>query len=429
MTRTPPGAESTAAPRLRIAVVVQRYGLEINGGAELHARLIVEQLRDRHDVTVLTTRARDYTNWDSHYAVGAGTVDGTPVLRFDHPQRGHSGRARVLRRHLLRYRLRHALTRLNITRVARPNGDRARDGQPYFERQGPFCPDLVAHLRDSVGRYDLVIFVTALYYPTAIGLVDCPLPTILVPTLHDERSMYWPLFHQVFRQPDWILWNCDAERRLASRLYGDGLAPGGICGVGIEVAMPTANDVATAIKRHGITLPYFVFVGRVSRAKGFNHLAAAFKRLGAGNADRVQLAVVGQGFMADLPQHPGIVYTGFVSDADRDALIAGAVASVICSKHESLSLVTLESMALGTPVIVNGRSDVLRAHIDDAGSGLVYDHRLSLVSALRKALALSTESRLAMRDAGQRYVRERYSWQRVRATLFATVERVVAVRR
>jgi glycosyltransferase involved in cell wall biosynthesis len=110
-------------------------------------------------------------------------------------------------------------------------------------------------------------------------------------------------------------------------------------------------------------------------------------------------------------------------------LIAGAVASVVCSKHESLSLVTLESMALGTPVIVNGRSDVLRAHVDEAGSGLVYDHRFSLVSALRKALALSTESRRAMRDAGQRYVRERYSWQRVRATLFDAVERVARVRR
>lgn len=420
-----PATTAAATRRLRIAVVVQRYGADINGGAELHARLFVELLRTQHAVTVLTTRAKDYTRWDRHYPAGADTVDGTPVLRFDHPERGHSGRARVPRRHLLRYRLGGLLSRLGITRVARPDGDARHDGEDYLERQGPFCPELLAHLRDSAGRYDLALFFTALYHPTAAGLRACPLPSVLVPTLHDERSMYLPLFHDVFRKPACILWNCRAEQRLAEKLYGAGVAPGRVCGVGIAVPALAPSVSDTTLSQLGIRGPYLVFVGRVTRSKGFHVLARAFRLLRALGGPRCQLVVVGQSFMQNLPQSNDIVYTGFVDDATRDALIAGAAATVVTSRHESLSLVTLESMALGTPVVVNGRSDVLRAHVEDSGAGLVYDLTHPLVSALRTALQLPADRRAALADAGRRYVREHYAAERVRKVLLDAVESVV----
>ena len=48
---------------MKLAVVVQRYGADINGGAELHARYIVEMLARQHRVEVLTTCAHDYVTW------------------------------------------------------------------------------------------------------------------------------------------------------------------------------------------------------------------------------------------------------------------------------------------------------------------------------------------------------------------------------
>ena len=45
---------------MKLAVVVQRYGADINGGAEQHARYVAERLARHHQVEVLTTRARDY---------------------------------------------------------------------------------------------------------------------------------------------------------------------------------------------------------------------------------------------------------------------------------------------------------------------------------------------------------------------------------
>ena len=44
----------------KICCVVQRYGIEVNGGAELHCRQISERLVPYYDVDVLTTKAIDY---------------------------------------------------------------------------------------------------------------------------------------------------------------------------------------------------------------------------------------------------------------------------------------------------------------------------------------------------------------------------------
>ncbi len=56
---------------MRVAFVVQRYGTEIVGGAELHCRWVAEHLAERHQVDVLTTTATDYLTWRS--ALESGT--------------------------------------------------------------------------------------------------------------------------------------------------------------------------------------------------------------------------------------------------------------------------------------------------------------------------------------------------------------------
>ncbi len=56
---------------MRLAFVVQRYGLEIQGGAELHCRLVAELLSRKHDVEVVTTCAHDYLTWANAYPAGS----------------------------------------------------------------------------------------------------------------------------------------------------------------------------------------------------------------------------------------------------------------------------------------------------------------------------------------------------------------------
>src|SRR6267142_5689875 len=67
---------------MKLAVVVQRYGADINGGAELHARYIAEHLASHAELRVLTTCARDYLTWRNEFPPGADRVNGIPVERF-----------------------------------------------------------------------------------------------------------------------------------------------------------------------------------------------------------------------------------------------------------------------------------------------------------------------------------------------------------
>ena len=67
---------------MRLAVVVQRYGADINGGAELHARYIAEHLARFADVRVFTTCARDYVTWRNTYPAGIEHINGITVERF-----------------------------------------------------------------------------------------------------------------------------------------------------------------------------------------------------------------------------------------------------------------------------------------------------------------------------------------------------------
>ena len=66
----------------RVAFVVQRYGADVTGGSEALARAVAERLPSFHDVTVFTTRARDYVTWRNELAGGEREESGVRVLRF-----------------------------------------------------------------------------------------------------------------------------------------------------------------------------------------------------------------------------------------------------------------------------------------------------------------------------------------------------------
>ena len=77
---SPPGAPRP--PSMKLACVVHRYGTDVTGGSEAHCRSIAERLAERHDVTVLTTCAKNYVTWRNAYPAGETTVNGVRVHRF-----------------------------------------------------------------------------------------------------------------------------------------------------------------------------------------------------------------------------------------------------------------------------------------------------------------------------------------------------------
>jgi hypothetical protein len=67
---------------VKIACVVQRYGADIAGGSEAHCREIVERLAAAHNVTVLTSCARDYVTWANALPAGESREGGVRIVRF-----------------------------------------------------------------------------------------------------------------------------------------------------------------------------------------------------------------------------------------------------------------------------------------------------------------------------------------------------------
>ena len=406
-------AASSDAPKRRIAIIVQRYGEQINGGAELHARQWAQALKTHYQVDVLTSCALDYHSWAQHFPPGESWQDGCRVLRFGHPAKR---KVHLPLRHKLRYQLRRLLARLGHPLVARPTGDEAHDGITYLRGKGPSMHALMAYLQARGGEYEALIFFTAFFHPAALGVLIHPQRSLLVPTLHDEKGMYLPHYHRVFRAPRAILYNTEAEQAVARRLYGNDLAPGRLCGVGIR-GSPAAPPLPLPAT---VRAPFLLYVGRVDRSKGCAELFAQFSALRRSMATPLQLVVCGQWSMPQ-PDHPDLLSLGFTTDELRDALLAQAAALMVPSRHESLSLVLLEALAAGCPVIVNGHSDVLVDHVQRSGVGASYRDDAGWNAAVNQVLNLDTAQRSEWASRGRHYVADHYSWpaiiERVRAAI------------
>ena len=191
-------------------MVVQRYGEGVDGGAEVHCRAVAQHLAARgHRVTVLTTTAQDYLSWANHFAPGDSELEGVVVKRFP-----------VARRRWMRP--------FNLWSRKVYQGGQPIDTQwRWLVRQGPYCPELIQHLVDREGDYEAIVFFTYLYFPTAAGLPLVPRRALLVPTAHDEPTLYLPLFRPVFHLPRVIIYNTQSERELVQRVMGNSQVPGG----------------------------------------------------------------------------------------------------------------------------------------------------------------------------------------------------------
>jgi glycosyltransferase involved in cell wall biosynthesis len=402
----------------RVAVVVQRYGDNINGGAEAHARLLVRVLAPHAQIDVLTSRAAEHRHWQPVLPAGIESRDDVRVIRFDHASATRGRGRHTPLRHKLRFALRHWLP-ASKPRVMRPRGDPATDGERFLVAQGPTMPMLLQWLREHGSEYACVFFMTARFHPTAMGVMVQPQRSVLIPTLHDEKAMYLPHFHRVFRAPGFVLYNTAAEQRLAQRLYGDDLAPGDVCGIGVD---PAPAEVATEPPG----TPYLLYLGRVDRGKGCADLFRQFGRWAHHDASGLRLVVAGKLAMPE-PKHPRIECIGFVDDARKWTLLRGATALVIPSPRESLSMVLLEAMSIGTPVLANRDSEVLADHLSAAQTGHAYRGDTEFADALDRCLGKSATERQTDAARGKAYVAKHYAWPVITAKLLGLIDRLESV--
>ena len=160
-------------------------------------------------------------------------------------------------------------------------------------------------------------------------------------------------------------------------------------------------------RRHRLYGPVALYGGRIDPGKGCEELLDYFGAyVGAGG--EATLALMGAKLMS-LPEEPYVRFAGLLSDRERlEALEAATV--VICpSPYESLSLLALEALAVGTPVLVNARSAVLVEHCVRSNGGLYYADGDEFTECLT-LLIRDTRLRTALGRNGRDYIRRNYRW-------------------
>jgi len=374
---------------VKVGFVTPRYGPTVMGGAETAARQLAEHLVARRgwEVEVFSTCALDHLTWENVVAPGESTLHGVTVHRFP----VEAGRDPAF--YALDGRLRTA-----------PGEAGRREAQRWVELNGPVSPALV----DAVGSsdVDVVAFYPYLHYPTVWSIGRVPMPAVLHPAAHDEPALYLRVFAGTYGDADALCYHTVAERRLVQRVYRVAEKPQIVLGLGVGDPVPAGRPGAEVL---GLgDRPYLVSVGRVDEHKGSVMLAAFFATYKQRHPGPLALALVGP-VSARIPDHPDVVVTGTVDEADKCDIVRDALVSVSPSALESFSLVVLEAWQLGVPVVVNATCGPTREHCERSGGGLWFDSYRQFEAVLDCLLA-DAALRRRLGAAGRAYVGTHYQW-------------------
>ena len=387
---------------MKIALVVQRYGQSINGGAELHARYIAEHLARHAQVEVLTTCASDYVTWRNELEPGVEQVNGIPVRRF---KVKHERDPLVFGKRSDRvFEQRHSLG----------------DELDWLDAEGPTSPALVDYIGKHADDYDYCLFFSYRYYHAYYGARAAGTKAILVPTAERDATIGLSIFQPLFRSVRALMYNSPEERAMIQAVSGNHDVPGVVVGIGSDV--PSNPQAARFRQKYDIRGPFAIYVGRIDQNKGCNELFEFFQGYLRDPAGKLSLVLIGNTLLP-IPEHPRIRHLGFVNDTDKFDAMAAAELLVMPSYYESLSMVALEAWALGKAVLANGKCDVLKGQCIRSNAGLYYETYQEFVGTL-EAMEQNRWLTGSLGRNGRQFFRDHYDWPVVERKYLEMFERL-----
>jgi len=387
---------------VKVAVVVQRYGQSINGGAELHARYVAEHLARHADVEVLTTCATDYVTWRNELPTGGEHVNGVAVRRF---------------------RVKHERDPIAFGRLSERVFNQVHsvgDELDWLDAEGPASSALVDHVAKHAREFDYLLFFSYRYYHAYHGVRAAPERAILVPTAERDAAIGLSIFKPAFRGVRALMYNSPEERAMIQSIASNQDVPSVVVGIGSDVA---ANPQPARFRqKYNVREPFAIYVGRIDENKGCKELFEFFSGYLRGQAGKLSLVLTGQSLLS-IPADPRIRHLGFIDDADKFDAMAAAELLIMPSYFESLSMVALEAWALGRPVLANAKCDVLKGQCIRSNAGLYYAGPEEFVETLR---AIERNKWLAgsLGRNGRQFFREHYDWPVIERKYLEMFERL-----
>ncbi len=367
---------------MKVAIVVQRYGLAIAGGAEYHARLIAEHMAKHWNIEVLASDAEDYLKWRSGNFPKKEVINGIPVRRF-----------RVERE-------REPVNFGRLQKKIQLDEHNPEEEKEWIAKEGPYVPSLVNYIRKHKDDYDLFIFFSYRYYPAIKGIPWVKDKALLVPTAEHDPVLYFNLTRKLLRMPAGYLYNSHEEKELIQKIHGV-KKPSVVVGVGIQ-------ERETSGGRFSQYSPYMIYIGRIDKNKGAHRLFSYFK-LYKRRHPGLSLLLVGKPIL-NIPDDPQIIHLGFLSEQDKWEALSDSLFLVNPSHFESLSMILLEAWSISKPVLVYGGCEVLKGQVQRSSGGLYFKDYYEFeetVEMLRNDHGLRKE----LGKNGRLYYHENYRWE------------------
>ena len=372
------------SPR-RVAIVSPRFGPGFAGGAERSLASMAHALAGvGWDVEVFTTCNEHDHQWRDVLPKGTTRLEGLLVHRFP-------------------------CDRFDAERLQRACDEIRR-------REGVVAPAVEAdYLENSLGSTALVTalvsrqaefaaFLAGPYLFRLTWQVATALPrkTLVVPCFHDEPYARLEVLRRAYAHAAGLLFHTAAEQEWTHAVLGLNQPRSAVVGA-LLPAQAGSGDARRGQERCGQR--YLVYCGRWSTEKGCDRLIDFMRHVARDQPGLWRLVVMGGG--TEVPCEPWLLNLGFVDEATKRDVLAGAVALVQFSRNESLSLVLLESWAEGVPVVVHADAEVPRSQVERSGGGWWVADAAGFSTLLTRDLA-DDEERRRRGAAGRAFTREHY---------------------
>jgi glycosyltransferase involved in cell wall biosynthesis len=313
---------------------------------------------------------------------------------------------------------------------------------PHVETRVIPWPRLWTHLRlaAELGRHPPdVLFVPAHVLP-----LYCPVPAVV--TVHDLGYRHYPAAHRRFDR--WYLdYTTCRHTRVARRLVADSLAtrldlldfyqadPRKISVVYLGrdeslVPVTDANIIKQARATYHIDGDYLLYLGTLHPRKNLVRLVEAFHQaVTTLQNQELKLVIAGQkGWLYNaifervkqLGLTGQVIFTGYVADEDKPALLSGALAYVFPSLYEGFGLPVLEAMACGTPVLTSNISSL--PEVAGEAALLVDPHHTAEIAAGLSQLITNPGLRRQLVEQGYQQI-QKFSWSKAAAQVFELLEK------
>lgn len=386
--------------KLRICFVSMRYGSEVTGGAEYLCRLIAEQMTKYYDISVITTKAKDYLTWKDYYSSSHEVINNVKIHRFSVD----------FSRDIIKFN--------KLSEEVFLKEHNFETETEWMKTQGPYSTSLFNYIKESKDKYDLFIFIGYLYATTYYGLPLVKDKAILLPTIHNEEPAYLDIFKSVYKSPKGIIFNTPEEKKFMFDNFYNQDIPNEVIAVGMDKKTFCIKNID-----EDKVNPYIIYIGRIEAGKGAHELFNFFDRYKKQNPIKISLFLLGSKIM-DIPVRKDINFLGFVSEDKKYEFIKKSTLLINPSKQESLSLILLEAWKAGKPVLVNSRSEVLKGQVIRAQGGLYYEDYEEFEAMLNWLIEHPKERKI-MGGNGKKYVDLNYSWDIIEKKLVNFINSIV----